>query len=186
MTASVAPIAPLPPGIRRLCRSLSVVCLTLIATLPFAVAALWWQSDAAALATYAHLRPDAPHSTLATWQRVVGTLLAEGSLALLLAALWHAHRGFILFLDGRQFSAEAVLRLKRFAGWMLAAVSLNLVVRSAMSVLLTINNMPGTRQLAIGIGVDQIIPLFFAGMVWVMAAIIGQGRTIAEENAAYV
>ena len=186
MTAPIVPITPLPPGILRLCRGLSVVCLALIVTLPLAVAGLWWQGDAAALATYAHLHPDAPHGPLAVWQRLAGALLAEGSLSLLLAALWHAHRGFILFLDGRHFSAEAVLRLKRFAGWMLAAVSVNLIVRSAMSVLLTINNMPGTRQLAIGIGVDQIIPLFFAGMVWVMAAIIGQGRTIAEENAAYV
>lgn len=186
MTAPVAPIAPLPPGIRHLCRGLSIVCLALIATLPLAVAALCWQGDAAALATYAHLLPDAPHAPLAIWQRLACGTLAEGSLALLLAALWHAHRGFVLFLDGRQFSAEAVLRLQRFAGWMLAAVSVNLCVRSAMSVLLTINNAPGTRQLAIGIGVDQVIPLFFAGMVWVMAAIIGQGRAIAEENASYV
>ncbi|MBA4155735.1 MAG: DUF2975 domain-containing protein, partial [Flavobacterium sp.] len=38
----------------------------------------------------------------------------------------------------------------------------------------------------IGVGSDQLLLLFFAGMVWLMAGVISQGQKLAEENASFV
>ena len=52
--------------------------------------------------------------------------------------------------------------------------------------LLTLNNPPGQRHLSVGIGSDLVFTLFFAGLVWLMAAVIAQGQTLAEENEGFV
>ena len=48
------------------------------------------------------------------------------------------------------------------------------------------NNPPGMRHLSVSFGSDQVFTLFFAGMVWLMAAVIGQGQKLAEENASFI
>ncbi|EWS62519.1 hypothetical protein Y695_04255 [Hydrogenophaga sp. T4] len=52
--------------------------------------------------------------------------------------------------------------------------------------LLTLHNPPGLRHLALGIGSDHLFTFFFAGLVWLMAAVIGQGQALAEENERFV
>ena len=61
-----------------------------------------------------------------------------------------------------------------------------IVAGAVISVVLTVNNPVGMRHLAIGIGSDQVLMVFFAGMVWLLAAVIGQGQALAEENDAFV
>ena len=39
---------------------------------------------------------------------------------------------------------------------------------------------------SVGIGSDHVFTLFFAGLVWLMAAVIAQGQTLAEENEGFV
>lgn len=181
-----SPVTPLPPAIRRLSRTLSTACLILIVALPLVVVAYWTWADPAQLATQAHLGPQAIQTPPTEWQRLAGALLTGFALSFLLAALWQAHKGFALFAAGQHFSAEAVHRLKRFAGWILVAEIAALAVRTALSVLLTIDNPPGSRMLAIGISSEDLFSLFGAGVVWVMAAVIAQGHSLAEENAGYV
>ena len=40
--------------------------------------------------------------------------------------------------------------------------------------------------ISVGIGSDLVFTLFFAGLVWLMAAVIAQGQTLAEENEGFV
>ena len=54
------------------------------------------------------------------------------------------------------------------------------------SVVLTLQNTPGTRRMAIGLGSDQLFMLLFAALVYLMADVIAQGQTLAEENERFV
>ena len=87
---------------------------------------------------------------------------------------------------GPVFTTEAVRCLRRFAGWVMVSVAVGLVASAVLSVLLTLHNPPGMRHVAVGLGSDQIFTLFFAGMVWLMAAVISQGQALAEENATFI
>lgn len=175
-----------PRRIRRLSQLLAISCLLLIVALPIGVAVYWALTDAAILAVRANLPANAIQGSLLAWQRCVGALITEIPLALLMLGLWEARKCFKLFAVGQIFTAEAVLCLSRFAGWATAAVVAGIVAGTAISVLLTLNNPPGMRSLSVGIGSDQILMLLFSGMVWLMAAVIGQGQTLAEENATFI
>ncbi|MCX7175625.1 MAG: DUF2975 domain-containing protein [Proteobacteria bacterium] len=175
-----------PRRIRRLSRLLAISCLLLIVALPIAVAVYWASADATSLAVRANLPANAIQGSLLAWQRGVGALITGVPLALLMLGLWEARKCFKLFAVGRIFTAEAVRCLSRFAGWATAAVVAGIVADTATSVLLTLNNPPGTRSLAVSFGSDQILMLLFSGMVWLMAAVISQGQALAEENATFI
>lgn len=175
-----------PQRIRRLSRLLAIACLLLIVVLPIAVAVYWAWADATKLAVRADLPANAIQGPLLAWQRGAGALITEIPLALLMLGLWEARKCFKLFAVGQIFTAEAVLCLSRFAGWTMASVIAGMAAATAISVLLTLNNPPGMRYLAVSFGSDQILMLLFSGMVWLMAAVISQGQALAEENATFV
>lgn len=172
--------------IQRLSRLLAISCLFLIAVLPLAVALYWTLADATELAVRANLPAAAVQGSLLAWQRMAGALITGVPLALLMAGLWQARKCFTLFSAGQIFTAQAVLCLKRFAGWTMASVVAGIVAGAAISVVITLHNPPGLRHLALSIGSDQVFTLFFASMVWLMAAVIGQGQLLAEENATFI
>ena len=172
--------------IRRLSKVLAASCLILIVTLPVVVALYWAWADPGNLATRANLATDAIRTPIQPWQRFAGGALTELSLALLLMGVWEARKCFRLFTTGRIFTSEAVRGLSRFAAWALASALVSIVAGAAISVVITLNNPVGMRHLAIGIGSDQVFTVFFAGMVWLLASVIGQGQELAEENASFV
>jgi len=173
-------------NIKRVSRLMAAACLVLIAVLPIGAAGYWVWADTTELAVRADLAPDSIQAPLKVWQRVVGALITGVPLALMLFGLWQARNCFNLFASGKVFTAQAVQYLRRFSFWVLASTVAGLIVVPAISVLLTYYNEPGTRQLAISFGSDQVFVLFAAGMVWLMAAIIGQGLSLAEENANFI
>jgi hypothetical protein len=175
-----------PQRIRRMSRALAIACLLLIVTLPIAVMAWWYLADAAQLAVRANLPADAIRSPLLAWQRWAGALATETALALLLIGLWEARACFRLFAAGEVFTSRAARHLRNFAGWVLGSLVAGIVATAAVSAVLTMNNPPGMRHLAVSIGTDQVFMLLFAAMVWLMAAVIGQGTSMAEENAKFV
>jgi hypothetical protein len=172
--------------IQRLSVFLAWACLMAGIALPFAVLAYWLLAGANELALLGHLRADAIHGPLHVWQRLAGAMCTLVPAGLASLGLWHAHRCFRGFIKGEVFTAGAVLRLRRFAACMGGSALAAIIAGPVLSVLLTWGNPAGARQLALGIGSDHLLTLLFAGMVWVMAAVIGQGQALAEENASFV
>lgn len=181
-----APQNTYPQRIRRMSRVLASACLLLIVALPIAVMVGWYVADASQLAARANLPADAIRSPLLAWQRIVGAVATETALAFLLIGLWEARACFRLFAAGQVFTSQAARRLRNFAGWVLGSVVAGIVATAAITAVLTMNNPPGMRHLAVSVGSDQVFMLLFAGMVWLMAAVIGQGTSMAEENATFV
>jgi hypothetical protein len=104
----------------------------------------------------------------------------------MLVGLWQAYRFFKLFAAGQIFSTRAARYLSRFAGWLLASVLGSVLSGAAITVVITLQNMEGSRLLAVSISSDQIFLMFFAAMVYLMASVIRQGQKLAEENATFV
>lgn len=172
--------------IRRMSRLLDITCLLLIVALPPIVAIYWGIADAKVLAVRANLSPDAMHASPLWWQRLAAGFMAEIPLCLLLTGVWHARKCFRLFVSGRVFTPEVTRCLQRFSSWAMASAAVNIVSTAACSVLITLQNPPGLRYLAIGISSDQVFLLLFAAVVWLMASIISQGQQLADENAQFI
>jgi hypothetical protein len=172
--------------VRRTSRFMVWACWALILLLPAALALYWAVASGEQLAGHTNLPASAIGAPLLPWQRLAGALVMGLPLALLLVGLWQAKRCFEQFAQGRVFTEQATDLLRRFAGWVAAAALAAIVASAATSVLLTLHNPPGLRHLALGIGSDHLFTFFFAGLVWLMAAVIGQGQALAEENERFV
>lgn len=172
--------------IRRISRLMALACVALIVLLPLALIYYWATTSTPELAMQGNLAPGVIQSPLQAWQRVAAAAITGVPLGLLLMGLWQARLCFAQFEQGQVFSVLATARLRRFAGWVAAAAFAAMVAAAVMSVVLSINNPPGARHLAIGISSNHIFTLFFAGVVWLMADIIGQGQALAEENERFV
>ena len=172
--------------VRRISRWMVAACWVLLVGLPLALVFYWSTASEAMLAGHANLPPQLVQGPLALWQRVAAGAVMGVPLVLLLTGVWQARRCFAMFAQGQVFTLQATSLLRRFAGWVAWAALAALLAGAATSVLLTLHNPPGQQHLAIGIGSDHVFTLFFAGLVWLMAAVIGEGQALAEENEGFV
>jgi Protein of unknown function (DUF2975) len=185
MTVATAEISDVR-RIQRLSRWLAVACLALIFVLPIAVMIYWTLADPTELAARGNLPASAIQGPLLAWQRIAGAIVTLVPLTLLLLGLLQARKCFKQFAAGQLFTTDAVRCLRRFAGWVMISVIAGIIAGAAISVMLTLNNPATMRHLAIGISSNHIFTIFFAGMVWLMAAVIAQGQSLAEENATFI
>ena len=185
---SPPPLAVVPPSgaLRRISRAMVVACWLILLLLPVGLVAYWASASDSVLAGHAHLPAEVIQGPLLSWQRWVAGAVMGVPLALLLMGVWQARRCFEMFAQGQVFTVQATHLLQRFAGWVAWAALAALLSGVVTSVVLTLHNPPGMRHLAIGIGSDHVFTLFFAGLVWLMAAVIGQGQAMAEENEGFV
>lgn len=176
---------------RRLSRVLSAGCLLAIVVAPLAVVWLWATADAAALyrsLSGGGMAVDAARllAPVDPWQRAAGAGLSLIPVGLSMMALARARRCLDRFAGGVCFDPAVVTGLRGFAGWSALSVAVGLVLQAPLSALVSLNNPPGERFVSLGIGSEQIYSLFFAGLVWLIAAVMAQAVTIARENAEFV
>lgn len=172
--------------LRRISRWMALSCWALMTVLPLALVFFWATASEATLAEHVNLRAQAIQGPLQAWQRSAAAAATAVPLGLLMTGLWQARRCFSMFARGEVFTSQTAALLGRFAGWVAWAAGASLLAGMVCSVLLTLNNPPGMRHLAFGIGSSQLFTLFFAGTVWLMSAVIAQGRGLAEENQGFV
>lgn len=172
--------------VQRLSALLALGCGALMVALPLAVPVYWALADVSGLAARAGLHAADVQGALLVWQRCAGALI--GAVPALLAAvgLARARRCFADFARGQVFTLQAVHGLRLFAAWTGASAVAALLAVPLLSVVLTWGNAPGTRHVVLALGSDHLFTALFAAIVWLMAAVIGQGRALAEENAGFV
>jgi len=171
--------------IRRISSGLAGACLFLMLLMPAFDAFIWAWGDVPVLTLIAKLASGTVKTPLLAWQRVAGGLIWMLPIGCQMAALWQSRKCFQLFASGLIFVLEAVRCLRRFAAWILASIVADNVAHVALAAVLVASAEPAERHLVIGLGVESNT-LLFIGMVWLMAAVIDHGQSIAEENANFV
>ncbi|NFV78945.1 DUF2975 domain-containing protein [Magnetospirillum aberrantis] len=180
--------SPLSPRLARASRLLSLGCLVAVFVLPVLVVGKWALDDPASL--YAAMVPKKGASPLPDllepWQRGVGAVLSLVPTALAMVALLRVRRCFDSFAAGLCFDGSVVTGLRGFAGMSALSCAAGMVLQPPLSALLSWQNPAGQRFISIGVGSDQVGTLFFAAMVWIIAAVMAKAVAMARENAEFV
>jgi hypothetical protein len=118
--------------------------------------------------------------------RVMLALWDLPSLAVILMALLRLWQLFGEYLQGRVFSARALASLRGFARWVLAAAFLSPVYRAVLSVLVTLQNGPGKRELTINLSSDDYLMLLIGVVLLAISSVMAEAARIAEDNEGFV
>jgi hypothetical protein len=172
--------------IRHLSRWMVRVSQALLVLTPIAWLWYWMNAPVPDLAMQANLPAGVIQLGLLPWQRVVAAAVNAVPLVCVLLGVRQVKQCFEDFAQGQVFTVQATTHLRRFAGWVAGAAFAAILAGAVVSVVLTLQNVPGTRHLAIGVSSEHVFTLFFAALVWLMADIIAQGQTLAEENERFV
>ena len=144
-----------------------------------------WLSDPAAIAAdYPGVIADT--ALLSYSMRIAGIAIAWVSIGLMIyvaAALW---RMFRLFAAGRVLDREPAVWLRRTGTALVALAICRIFADTATILILTLANPEGQRQLAIGLGGDQLFPLFTAGILFAIGHVLVLGADVEDENRSFV
>jgi hypothetical protein len=173
-------------SLRLASRRLARGCTMLIAGLPVAVVILYAVADDATLAAQVGLYSTSLRAPLSLWQRLLAGALSVLVVLALVRAVTYARRCLHLVAEGDIFALQVVQNLRKVAWWGCLWSLASFIARPILSVLMTLQNPPGSRMLTLGIEGDQIVALFFAGLVWVVASVIAEAHAIARENSQFV
>ena len=167
--------------LKRLAAMLAMTCLLLIYVPPLFMAGFFALADPDSLATSFNLPPNIIQSELHVWQRAIGILVIEIPVIFVSLGMWEARKCFLAFSRGAMFTTSGVRSLRRFAGWLLASSLAEVLLIPVMSVLLTASN-PGSHFLTLRLGAEDLLMLPRIAMMWLLAAVIGQGREMSAPS----
>lgn len=161
--------------------------LVLAGALLFALNALstWLFPDYAAhvIASVAHVRILGP---MTARTRVLYVLWDLPSLAIILMALFRLWQLFGEYLHSRIFGARALASLRSFARWVLVAAFASPIYRAVLSVLVTLQNGPGKRELTLDLSSDDYLTLLLGVVVLAISSVMAEAARIAEDNEGFV
>ncbi len=171
--------------IRNLSRLMASGCLVVCVLLVVAMLFYWVTTPAQLLFSHAGL-PVSPSTELDASVRIVALAISMVPLGVLIYGLLNARQCFVAFAAGHIFSGEPVARLKVFAIAVAASALLKPLAGAALSMLLSWDDVTGTRTLALTIDSDTLIALLFAGTVAVIAWVMAEAIEVSEENKQFV
>jgi hypothetical protein len=184
----MATLSAAPPDRRlvRLCRwvrGMVLIGAVVLVVLPFV---FWWMpSWAQAWVSQMTALPDGAvrPTTLSPWLGTLATLVPAG---LGLAALWQLWQLFGAFAAGRALTLAAQHHLRRFAIALLTLAVCEPLYRAAMSVVFSLGNPPGQRQLIISLSSHDYLQGLLALVLLAIALVMGEAVRAAEENREFV
>lgn len=120
------------------------------------------------------------------WQWAIAITLSSLPMLAVVIALSFLSKLMLEFSSGRYFSEMAIHRLHRFSAWLLSSTFLKIVLVPALSLVLTLNNPPGMRQLVVSLESHDFSLVLIAAVFYVITRILQEGRRITIENAEFV
>jgi hypothetical protein len=171
------------PRIQRISRLMYGVCTVATVAIPLLIIGMW--------ASFEYWGPS--HPQFAPIPNIPDTLdlptrLLAGAIGLLQAsiavfAVWRLRQLFGLYAQGLIFTTENTRCMRHFAAAVVAFAIAKPITGALLSVVLTMNNPPGQRQLAISAGSSELTTLFIGGVFLIIAWIMDEAREMAEEQA---
>ncbi|MEO6917466.1 MAG: DUF2975 domain-containing protein [Collimonas sp.] len=169
-------------------RMASVTMLLLIAMLAFNIGS-WLFPDVFALfsevsnaATSLGINP----ASLPAWQLLGAVILSVIPFLALGYGLYQLRALFKRYASGEYFSPEAAILLGRVGRSIAWWVVLGVLCQPLSSVWLTILRGTGHRVVTIGVGTDEVVSLFIAASITVIARILQRASEVDAENRQFV
>jgi len=167
-------------------RLLGWVCLALVVLLPVSVVVVWLNFDVFGPSMADRLgitRSHALPEQLQPVQMALGIGVMMVPAAVMAFGLWNLRQLFAGFGAGRIFTLENTRALRIFAWSAMAVIVVQFFTDGLLTVVLTLNNPPGQRVLALSLSTEQIIALFVGAVFVVIARVLEEGRKLADDNA---
>lgn len=114
--------------------------------------------------------------------RLIGFFACLLPLSALVYGLLNIRKLFSFYKDGVIFSFEHVRIFRKISKALVFWVFTSVLYASAKSILFTIGNPPGQRTVSVGFGSPEITTLVVAGIVFVIAWVMDEGRILTEEQ----
>jgi len=111
------------------------------------------------------------------------TLLPTGIVLLGLLRLWQLFGEYAL---GRVFSHRALVSLRGFARCVLASAFASPIYGAVLSVIITFDRRPGTRQLNLQFSSNDYTMLLIGAVLLAIASVMAEAARVAEDNAGFV
>lgn len=122
----------------------------------------------------------------AGWQLAGGALITAVPLMALARALWHGRTLFKTLATGEYFSLRVAAALGGAGRSVGLWVLLSVVCQPLLSVWLTLREPVGHRLLRLGVGSPDLVALYLAGGLWVMALVMRRAAALDAENRQFV
>ena len=123
---------------------------------------------------------------MALHTQVIGglwTLLPLGIVLLGLQRLW---RLFGEYAQGRVFSHRALVSLRGFARCVLATGIVSPLYGGVLSVIVTFDRAPGTRQLNVSLSSNDYAMILIGAALLAISTVMAEAARVAEDNAGFV
>lgn len=118
---------------------------------------------------------------LTPWSRAVLTALILVHAVFGAAILWGVRRLFRAFADGRIFATASAASLRTIGLLMIAYAPAGVVIEAIASVVATIGNPAGQRQLTIGLEGADLQLVLMGGLLLVIGWVMGEAVGMSEE-----
>jgi hypothetical protein len=178
----------LPPTLQARLRRMAMIVRILIlvgaVSLVAAIAWIWVVPGHAASQIKAAAGVDVDRMALHT--QVIGGLWSLLPLGIALVGL---HRLWVLFGEyalARVFSHRALVNLRGFARCVLATGIVSPLYGALLSVIVTWDRKPGTRELNIQFSSDNYAMLLLGAVLLAIASVMAEAARVAEDNAGFV
>lgn len=119
-------------------------------------------------------------------KRTVLLLLLSLPFLITLYGLWNLRLLFDAYARGQVFAAAPARHIRNVGMSMLANMVMSVIVHSISSVVLTIDNPAGSRQLSISFSSDSYMLLLMGGLLVVIGWVMREASRISDENRRFV
>lgn len=114
--------------------------------------------------------------------QIIGFVVCLLPLSALTYGLMNIRKLFSFYREGVIFSYEHVNIFKKTSKALLFLVFLSIVYESAKNILFSVGNPPGQRVISVEFSSPEITTLVVAGIVFVVAWVMDEGRILTEEQ----
>lgn len=172
---------PLALTATRLTHAIGLAILVL-----FVVYLALWIDPAVAIRGLAPSLPGIDQAGLPSWAGAAGFCLGLLPLLVLLYGLWQIRSFFQLYRANDVFPAAAGRYLRNFGITLLVLVPVGIITQTTASVLFSLHQPEGSRQLAISVSSSEIFVLVIGALVMMIGRILTEAHRLAEENRQFV
>jgi len=123
---------------------------------------------------------------MALHTQVLGGLWSLLPLGIVLLGLLRLWQLFGEYAYARVFSHRALVSLRGFARCMLAMGFVAPLYGAVLSVLMTMDRLPGTRELNVGFDFDNYAMILLGAVMLAISSVMAEAARVAEDNAGFV